>query len=512
MNEKRDNEDLSKKPNILFFFTDDQRFNTIHALGNDQIYTPTMDKLVKNGVSFKQAHIPSGSSGAVCMPSRAMLMTGRNLFRIKGAGESIAKEHIMLGEYLQRHGYYSFGVGKWHNGTQSFNRNHNDGKDIFFGGMADHWNVPVYDYDPSGKYQGSCPYIKHPLFTNKTHRRKYDHQYQGVHSSEFIANTAIQFLRNYRHEQPFFLYVSFLAPHDPRTMPQKFLNMYKDKPIALPPNFMVQHPFNTGELKHRDERLASRPRKPEEIQRHIKEYFAMISHLDHEIGRVVKILEELNLMENTIIILAGDNGLALGQHGLMGKQNCYEHSNHVPLIFQGPKIPKSQQTKGFVYLFDIFPTICDLVGLPIPKTVDGKSMSVLIGDSTKILRDEIYYAFHKSQRALKTSKYKLIEYVKSGKHIKTQLFDLESDPWETDDLSNNPDHSDLIDALRKRMIKIRNEWEELETYWGMYFWKSFCKSNPEYMDAKVNSISKISLRKHQFKRFKEVIRNFLFQK
>ena len=503
---------MDKKPNILFFFTDDQRFDTIHALGNEQISTPTMDKLVTNGVSFKQAHIPSGSSGAVCMPSRAMLMTGRTLFRIKGAGESISEEHRMLGEYLQQHGYLSFGVGKWHNGRQSFNRNHNDGRDIFFGGMADHWNVPVYDYDPSGEYKGQCPYIKHPLFTNKTKKRKYDHKYQGVHSSEFIVNTAIQFLRTYDQDQPFFLYLSFLAPHDPRTMPQKFLSMYDEESIELPPNFMVKHPFNTGELKHRDERLASRPRNPEEIQTHLKEYYAMISHLDYEIGRVLNVLEETNLIENTIIILAGDNGLAIGQHGLMGKQNCYEHSNHVPLIFQGPMIPKDQHSKGFVYLFDIFPTICELLGLPIPKTVDGKSLAPLIKDPSRNLREEVYYAFHKSQRALKTSKYKLIEYVRSGKHINTQLFDLESDPWETNDLSKNPEHTEIIDILRKRMIKFRDEWEELNTYWGKYFWKSFCKKNPEYIDDKIKAISRFALKKDQFRRFKEVIRNFIFHK
>ncbi|MHA1147943.1 MAG: sulfatase/phosphatase domain-containing protein [Promethearchaeota archaeon] len=288
--------------------------------------------------------------------------------------------------------------------------------------------------------------------------------------------------------------------------------MYKNKSIELPPNFMIQHPFKTGTEIERDERLASRPRKPEEIRRHIKEYYAMISHIDYEIGRVLEVLEEQGLIDNTIIILAGDNGLAVGQHGLMGKQNCYEHSNHVPLIFTGPMIPKDQQTNGFVYLFDISPTICSLLGLPVPETVDGKSLTTLFKNPEENLREEVYYAFHKRQRALKTPKYKLIEYVKSGKHIKTQLFDLESDPWEMNDLSDDPANSDLIDSLRKRMLKFRDEWEELKTYWGQYFWKSFCNNNPEYMDPQIKSISKINIKKHQLKRIKEVVGNFLFHK
>ena len=127
----------------VLLFTDDQRFDTIHALGNEKIITPNMDRLVKMGTTFTQGHIPSGTSGAVCMPSRAMLLTGRPSFRIEGAGELISENHIMLGEVLQDHGYESFGAGKWHNGKNSLNRNHNSGNHLFFGGMADHWNVPM---------------------------------------------------------------------------------------------------------------------------------------------------------------------------------------------------------------------------------------------------------------------------------------------------------------------------------------------------------------------------------
>ena len=144
---------MPSKPNIVFFFTDDQRFNTIHALGNDEIITPNIDRLVANGVAFTHAHIPCGTSGAVCMPSRAMLNTGRSLFHIEGAGQSIPDDHTTIGEALQGAGYRTFGTGKWHNGARAYARSFTDGDEIFFGGMADHWNVPAFHYDPTGQYK-----------------------------------------------------------------------------------------------------------------------------------------------------------------------------------------------------------------------------------------------------------------------------------------------------------------------------------------------------------------------
>ena len=158
---------MSSRPNIVFLFTDDQRFDTINALGNKSIITPNMDNLVKHGVTFTQAHIPCGTDGAVCMPSRAMLHTGRSLFHLSGAGETIPKEHVTLGETLRENGYNCYGMGKWHNGPDSFNRCFNDGAEIFFGGMADHWNVPAYNYNKSGNYSNILPICVNPFYSNK---------------------------------------------------------------------------------------------------------------------------------------------------------------------------------------------------------------------------------------------------------------------------------------------------------------------------------------------------------
>ncbi len=460
----------TKKPNILFFFTDDQRFDTIRALGNDEIITPNIDRLVRKGTGFTHAHIPCGTVGAVCMPSRAMLHTGRTLFHIDGAGEKIPEKHIILGQALQNNGYQTFGTGKWHNGKDSFNRGFNNGAEIFFGGMADHWNVPVYNYDSSGKYDIVCLGVKEPFHSNETHERQCDHIHAGKHSSELVCDAGIDFLNNYDKKDPFYMYISFLAPHDPRTMPRKYLDMYDPEKITLPENFMGGHPFDNGALHIRDEELAGFPRAPEEVKRHIAEYYAMISHLDAQIGRVLKILDEKKMTDNTIIILAGDNGLAIGQHGLFGKQNCYDHSVRVPLIFSGPGIPANVKSSAFVYLFDIFPTLCDLTGTKIPGTVEGKSLVKAIENKNEKMRDTLYFAYSSNQRAVRDHRYKLIEYVVDGKHNMTQLFDLQEDPKEINNLANDSSYSRKLAELRKELIRYRDKWDDKKSPWGEKFW------------------------------------------
>lgn len=462
-----------KKPNIVFFFTDDQRFNTIHALGNDAIKTPNIDKLVARGTAFTHAHIPSGTSFAVCMPSRAMLHTGRSLFHIEREGQSIPKEHTTLGQALQAIGYRTFGTGKWHNGPESFNRSFGDGDEIMFGGMADHWNVPVYHYDATGRYDTRLPICKDPLNGKDIELRAADHVNVGLHSSEMVCSAGIDFLQQQDGEQPFFAYISFLAPHDPRIMPEQFHAMYDPADIELPPNFMGGHPFDNGDLRVRDEELAAFPRNPEETREHIAEYYAMISHLDHELGRVVQALEDKGILDDTIIVFAGDNGLAVGQHGLFGKQNCYEHSVRVPLIFAGPGVPEGRKTDAYAYLYDIFPTLCGLTQTPLPESVEGKDLVPCMQNSDAPLRDTLYFAYTHCQRAVKDRDYKLIEYAVEGRARQTQLFDLNNDPWELTNLAANPDYADKVAALRKELIRLRDEWDDQQHRMGQTFWKRY---------------------------------------
>ena len=188
--------------NILFLFTDDQRFDTIRALGNRQIHTPHLDTLVARGTAFTQATIMGGTSPAVCMPSRAMMLTGRTLFHIQGRGENIPAAHTTIPEYFRQQGYQTFGTGKWHNGTESYARSFSSGAEIFFGGMDDHWNVPACNFAEDGIYPDPRP---HPIrwlpWESAETEKRFDHLTPGVHSSELFAGAACEFLQQHDPDQ-----------------------------------------------------------------------------------------------------------------------------------------------------------------------------------------------------------------------------------------------------------------------------------------------------------------------
>ncbi len=454
------------RPNILLFFTDDQRFDTLGALGNPHIHTPNLDALVARGTAFTRAHIPGGTCGAVCMPSRAMLHTGRTLFHLHGRGETIPDDHRLLGEHLREAGYEAFGTGKWHNAPSSYARSFSTGDEIFFGGMADHWNVPACHFDPTGRYDHPVSMCQDALVTNKTRQGICDHITPGVHSTDLLTDAAVHFLENRLPGQPFFLYQALLAPHDPRTMPERFRSMYRPEDIPLPENFRPWHDIDTGSLRNRDERLAPWPREPDDIRRHIAEYYAMISHLDDAFGRVVDALERAGELDQTLIVFAGDNGLALGRHGLMGKQNLYDHSVRVPLVFAGPGIPRGEQRDQLVYLLDLFPTLCDHLGLETPASCEGRSFADAIRQGDATGREDLFLAYVSSIRGVTDGFWKLIEYACGA----TQLFDLDHDPHETRSLALDPRHDATRKRLRRRLAELAHEWDDMSHPLGDEFW------------------------------------------
>lgn len=454
------------RPNILLFFTDDQRFDTIRALGNEQVITPHLDALVARGTTFTHNFIPGGTCGAVCMPSRAMLHSGRTLFHLDREGQGIPDEHITLGECLRQAGYETYATGKWHNGTAAFARSFGAGDEIFFGGMDDHWNVPAYHYDPSCRYDHACPYTPDPFQSNALKYRRCDHVSPGKHSTDLFADSALRFLTDHDTSRPFFLYVSLMAPHDPRTMPKQYRELYNPDDIALPANFLPEHPIDTGALRIRDETLAAFPRDPAEIRRHIAEYYAMISHLDDAFGRVMAALRARGDLDNTIVVFAGDNGLALGQHGLMGKQSVYEHSVRVPLIFAGPGIAAGERRDGFSYLLDVYPTLVELAGVSVPASVEGRSLLPMLRDPQACLRDSLYLAYADSIRGLRTCTHKIIEYACG----ETQLFDLQADPLERENLAAQPEHAALLAELRAQLRGQADAWDDVAHPAGRAFW------------------------------------------
>lgn len=466
-----------KKTNVLFIITDDQRFDTIHALGNDEIITPNLDRLVERGTAFTRAHIAGGTCGAVCMPSRAMVLSGRNPFHLEELGGNIPSQHKTIGEVFKANGYETIGLGKWHNGCPAYARSFTQGAKIFFGGMWDHWNVPTCRYDPTGEYDNVINFVVDFFKDNEPLAQHCDEFSPGKHSSTLLTDAAIDLLKeNAGKDKPFFMYLAYLAPHDPRTMPDSFREMYDPEKIKLPPNFQEVIDTNYPLMVHRDEHLAAYPRKESEIKKHIAEYFAMITHLDSEIGRLLDALRESGEEENTIVVFTGDNGLAVGQHGWLGKEDIYEHGVRVPLVMAGPGIAENKRNEAYVYLYDIFPTLCEKLGIEIPESVDGQSFAQLLdGEHGESQRDELYLIFDEFVRGVKDNNYKLIEYRNGDNEDDkwTFLYDIKNDPWETNNLAASEEYKNKIKELREKIMEHRDEWDEQAHPWGVNFWKRF---------------------------------------
>ena len=258
-------------------------------------------------------------------------------------------------------------------------------------------------------------------------------------------------------ERPFFATVAFTAPHDPRTPPADYLKLYTAEAIPTPPSFMPQHPFDDGYFWIRDEKLLPRPRRLGAVKREVAAYYGMISQLDAQIGRILKTLEETGQKENTIVFYLGDHGLSVGNHGLVGKMSMYAHSVQTPLIMAGPGIPKGEVTDALVYLHDLYPTSCRLVGAEVPPSVEGKDLTPIIRGDAKKVRDYIFCANANLQRMVRDSRYKLIRYyrdetrqVGSNRYC---LFDLEQDPFELHDLIDDANQQDRIAKLKQQLAQ-----------------------------------------------------------
>ncbi len=433
-------------PNFLFLIADDHRHDAIGSLGNPAVATPHLDGLAADGCALTSAYIMGSTSNAVCMPSRAMLLTGQSLFRVFGPNPGGVSPYPMhpaaptFPQLLRGAGYRTYGVGKWHNEPQVFARSFGGGARIFFGGMSDHRAVPLHDVDPSGAYPPEAARAGRGF------------------STELFAEAAARLLHEHPAGQPFCLYAAFTAPHDPRTPPPEFAARYPPDDVELPPNVAAVHPFDNGHLHGRDESLAAHPRNPAEVRRHIADYYGMVSHLDAQVGQVLHALETSGHADDTIVVYTADHGLALGQHGLLGKQNLYDHSIRVPLIVRGPGIPAGQRRRGLCYLHDLFPTLLDLAGVDAPPT-EGRSLVPMLHGRAPQGRAQVFAAFQGAQvlepgqawmRMVRRGEVKLIQTRAAGARH-TQLFDLARDPWETTNLADDPQHAARLAAMRQAL-------------------------------------------------------------
>lgn len=401
-----------ERPNILFILSDDQRWDTIHALGNDEIETPNLDRLVEQGFHFNNAYCMGSMSPAVCLPSRTMLVTGRSVWHLPHVTSSKAPpDVVLLPRLMHDAGYITYHCGKSNNACR-------------YGNAAFDFNVETVKSGPD------------------------DMRHHG--------DQVEQFLRKHDRSKPFFIYLAPPVPHDPRVAPPKFVQMYDPNKLSLSNNFMPEHPFDNGELKIRDELLAPHPRTKQEMRQHLADYYASVSDLDDQVGRILALTRELGYSENLVVIFSSDQGLAVGgRHGLMGKQNLYEHVKP-PLVIAGTNIPHGQ-SDALVYLYDLFPTICDYAQAPIPAVAEGKSLAPIVRGEATDVRPYLFAAYRDWQRMVRDKRWKLIEYVVGDQHH-TQLFDLSIDPDELNNLADKESSEEVLNRLRGQLLHLSKQF------------------------------------------------------
>jgi len=293
------------RPNILFIFADDYAYDAVHSHGNERVETPNIDRLTAEGTHFTHAYNSGAWNGAVCVASRTMMMTGNQLWKAKGNSKNP--------QLMQAAGYDTYYAGKWHVETDAKkawinavnirkgmpNQNQHRYKRKFIKGQPDTWDPT--DTKEGGFWEG------------------------GKHWSEVLVDDGKKYLSEAaKSDKPFMMMLSFSAPHDPRQAPAAYQKKYPYDSITVPASFQPLYPYNFGANKIRDEKLAPFPRTPYSIQVNLSEYYALITHMDDQIGKIMQALKETGKADNTIVIFSADHGLACGQHGLVGKQNQYE--------------------------------------------------------------------------------------------------------------------------------------------------------------------------------------------
>jgi arylsulfatase A-like enzyme len=421
-----------RRPNILFFFADDLRADTVGAFGGVDVHTPNIDALAARGTKLTQVYCMGSRHGAVCAPSRAMLMTGRILTR---APDNMAGIKT-LPQYLRDVGYATFATGKWHNGNESLTRSFPDARSVFRGGMCDHFQVPLCDV----------------VGGEVVNKRK-----PAGHSSEHFADAVIDFLKRHKStggDQPFFAYVPFTSPHDPRDPPRQWMEKLKDLPRPkLPVNFRGQHGLNLGKatMTVRDENLLGWPRDEALLLDQLEEYRALVAHQDAQVGRVLGELARAGFADDTLVVFTADHGLALGSHGLLGKQSLYEHSMRSPCVIAGPGVAAGASRDGLAYLLDLTATCLEAAGLTEVDGVDGRSLWPMLrgaGEAGGNGREELLLIYAKTQRAMRFGDYKLIRFPQVDRSL---FFNVREDPHELRDLSGDAALQELRASFEDRL-------------------------------------------------------------
>lgn len=407
-----------RRPNILFILADDQAPHDFKFYNSQStLDSPQIDSLATQGMIIDSAVHMGAHTGAVCVPSRHMIMSGRTVWRLPiGPGADKCPPNLetqTIGAVFNRAGYATMRTCKANN---------------CYPKASAQFSV-VHDATKRG----------------------------GTHESGsgWHADRVLDYLKDRetkKDARPFFIYFGLSHPHDVRDGTPELLAKYgavnhidpstrpplHPKQPPLPPNWLPTHPFDNTHLKLRDETKVSgvwNRRDEATIRNEIGREYACAENIDIQIGRVLAKLQEMGELENTYIFYTADHGIAIGRHGLQGKQNLYEHSWRVPMIVKGPGIKPGSRVPGNIYLGDLLATFCDLTGVPTPSTNEGTSFKpVLMGEKPSI-RDVLYGAYNGGEkpgmRCVKHGDWKLIEYESATSGTReTQLFNLQENPHE----------------------------------------------------------------------------------
>lgn len=419
-----------RRPNIVLLYTDDQRFDSIHALGNPVIKTPSLDRLVEQGTVFSNSFVTT----AICCTSRASLITGQYARRhgIHDFATPLAPEALAetFPWQLRAAGYRTGFIGKW--------------------GVGNVMPEESYDYWRGFPGQGKF----------------FDDDRPGLHLTDRQGEQALEFLDGCTAEQPFCLQVSFKAPHteDPaqRQMPPaaRHESLYEDVEMPLAPTANEESFARLPEFLRNSEsriRWAKLFDTPEKYQASVRDYFRLITGVDEVVGLVRARLAERGLADNTVIIFTSDNGYCLGEHGLSGKWFMYEESIRVPLVIYDPRRAAEEpiaRRDEMALNIDVAPTILDLAGVAVPASMQGASLVPLVEGKRDVgWRDRWFYEHlfeHKGlakSEGVRTERWKYARYLlPEGPY--EQLFDLQNDPHEEHDLARDPQQSSQVAALR----------------------------------------------------------------
>jgi len=453
----------SARPNVLFIAVDDMN-GEVACLGSEVAVTPNMDALAARGLLFRRAYCQQ----AVCNPSRASLMTGMrpDTLRVWNLRTHFRDTHpdvVTLPQHFKRHGYFAQGIGKLY---------HNWGK-MMFEGDPDSWSVPqTYHYAPhfsdwytegeprgapAGKQNGPTQCVDVP---------------DEAYFDGRIAQEAIAALRAHKDE-PFFLAVGFWKPHLPFNAPKPYWDLYDrdaipgPRPPAPPTDAPEIALHNYRELRGYAGMPGEGPPTPEQVRELRHGYYAAISFVDAQIGKVIDALDELGLADNTIIVLWSDHGFHIGEHALWAKTSNFELNARVPLIISAPGMTRGRTTDALVELLDLYPTLVDLAGLPAPPWLEGVSLRPLFENPERQVREAAltqhprppYYqdAPGAMGYSIRTPRYRYTEWraFEDGDAVARELYDHEVDPIESVNLAADPAMSERVrdlSALLERTI------------------------------------------------------------